>query len=139
MLCHGRGDGKSGERAAPNGTYIRSKCHPSPGLYWQRGLYMSAARAGLALAASAGPPLAFAVGRQISLRRRSLDIAREELHEGTHASDFLAEMSQATRADRTLLDKQAYWYERRLQLWTGRRVDFNDVRDMLLHILATTN
>jgi hypothetical protein len=87
------------------------------------------------------PPIdirGFAKGDQIYLRRRSPTIVSDSVHEGTHVIDNLDGYRPTTRAERIVLEKRAYMYERQFQKETGRRPTFPNVPALRQHIYDTT-
>lgn len=75
-------------------------------------------------------PLAFAVEKQLYLRRSNGTLS-ELVHEGTHGLDHLNGFSGTLYQ----WEKRAWFFERQFQKASRAPVDFEEVQDMLDHIL----
>ena len=78
--------------------------------------------------------LAVAVGDQIYLRRISISILSEIVHEGTHALDFINKIDVNVISSWTG-ETRAYSAERKFQIASGGPVDFEKEEDMMTHIM----
>ena len=77
---------------------------------------------------------AIAIDNHMFIRKKSKRILSNVIHEGTHALDYIHKYAYRHSKSVWSREKRAYFFERQFQIATGRKVRFETIDDMLVHI-----